>query len=85
MGLLQYDCDHETRLIHFCRHLVIKDRFPELYDVVSGIWYVKEPSELGRSTSASRINWTKLPDGIPRLVFAYFNGQLMPGGLWDGW
>ena len=83
MGLLQYDWDNETRLIHFCRHLVIRDRAPEIYDVVSGIWYVKEPSELGRSISASRINWTKLPDGIPRLVFSYFNRHLMSDGLWN--
>ena len=32
MGLLQYDWDNETRLIHFCTHLVIKDRAPEIDD-----------------------------------------------------
>ena len=85
MGLLNYEWDNPTRIIHFCRHLVIKDRVPETYDVVSGVWYVKEPSELGQSISASRITWTKPPPGIPRLVYIYFNHQLMPGGRWEGW
>ena len=36
MGLLQYEWENETRIIHFCKHLVIKDRVSEAYDVVSG-------------------------------------------------
>ena len=45
MGLLQYEYDNETRIIHFCKHEVIKDRVPEAVDTVSGSWYVKEPRE----------------------------------------
>ena len=72
MGLLQYDWDNETRLIHFCKHEVIKDMVPDKFDVVSGTWYVKEPSEMRRPISASKITWTK-PPGVPRLVFIYLN------------
>ena len=55
MGLLQYEWANETHIVHFCKHLVIKDREPEDYDTVSGSWYVKEPRERGREISASRI------------------------------
>ena len=36
MGLLTYYLDQETRLIHFCKHEVIKDMVPDKVDVVSG-------------------------------------------------
>ena len=36
MGLLQYGWDNETRIIYFCKHLVIKDRVPKAYYVVNG-------------------------------------------------
>ena len=55
MGLLTYYLDQETRLIHFCKHGVIKNMVPDKVDVVSGTWYVKEPSEIGRKISASEI------------------------------
>ena len=85
MGLLQYGWDNETRIIHFCKHLVIKDRVTESHDVVSGSWYVKEPRERGREISASQITWTPPSPEIPRLVFIYFNHQTRAGGAWEGW
>lgn len=85
MGILNYESDNETRIIHFCRHLVIKDRVPENYDVVSGRWYVKEPAERGRPISASRAKGTRPPPEIPRLVFLYFDHQMRRRGHWDGW
>ena len=85
MGLLTYYLDQETRLIHFCIHEVIKDMVPNKVDVVSGTWYVKEPSEMGRKISASEIKWTKPPPGVPRLVGIYLNHQMRAGGAWEGW
>ena len=85
MGLLQYEYDNETRIIHFCKHEVIKDRVPEAVDTVSGSWYVKEPRERGREISASQITRTPPSPEIPRLVLIYFNHQLRAGGAWEGW
>ncbi|KAK0516858.1 hypothetical protein JMJ35_000013 [Cladonia borealis] len=48
MGLLQYDWDNETRIIHFCRHPVIKDMVPDKFDVVSGTCWTKPPPGVPR-------------------------------------
>ena len=67
--------DNETRLVHFCPHFEIKDKMPESFDKVNGIWYVKEPAELGTKIPSTSATMTEPPAGVPTLVWSYFYRQ----------
>lgn len=85
MGNPVYGFDNETRLVHFCLHLQIKDKLPVSFHTVDGIWYVKEPRELGTKIPSTSVTETPLPPGIPTGVYSYFYRQLGTGGDWAGW
>ena len=85
MGNPIYGYDNETRLVHFCLHFEIKDKMPESFDKVNGIWYVKEPAELGTKIPSTSATMTEPPAGVPTLVWSYFYRQLATGGHWAGW
>ena len=85
MGTPVYEFDNETRLVHFCLHFEIKDKMPESFDKINGMWYVKEPAELGTKIPSTSITITPLLAGIPSLVWSYFHRQLATGGHWEGW
>lgn len=85
MGIRVYEFDNETRLVHFCLYFKIKDKTPESFDKVNGIWYVKEPAKIGTKIPCTSIDTILLPTGIKTLVWAYFHRQMAPGGYWEGW
>ena len=85
MGNSRYEYDNETRLIHVCLHFEIKDKMPVSFHKVDGIWYVKEPAELGTKIPSTSITATPPPPGIPTSVWSYFYRQLGTGGDWEAW
>ena len=85
MGNPIFEYDHETRIVHFCQHFVIKDKMPTSFHHVNGTWYVKEPFDRGTRIPCTSITMTAPPPGVPTLVWSYIYRELAAGGSWAGW
>ena len=85
MGNPIHEYDNETRLVHFCLHLEIKDKLPQTFDKIGGTWYHKDPGDTGTLVPSTSTRMIPLPPGIPTMIWSYFYRQLATGGHQEGW
>ena len=63
-----HEYDDETRLVHFCLHLEIKDKLPQTFDKIGGTWYHKDPGDIGSLIPSTSARMIPLPPGIPTMI-----------------